>query len=268
MTRLRDRVLDEVEALLRRGQTVLLVGPWGIGKSAWLARLHERAEATRVPCGLSARTDSLADVTRALSRAYPHVPTSNRSQRGIRSALRMALERRSGLLLLDHFRAAGTATRGFLRSLRGSGLGIAIAVDVERPRDLERVKALRLAYYERAVPPLRGEPLRRLLASAVGDARRHELTAIVRMAAGRPGWLVRIGERLRDPEYWRGDRILLEKLHADLRLDVLAHYVGDGAGVTGSSAPPLRPARPGASDRRLDGVAAERPAEGSDPAGE
>lgn len=241
MMRLRDRVLDEVETLLGRGQTVLLWGPWGIGKSAWLARLHEHAEAAGVPCGLAARTDSLADVTRALCRAYPEVPTSNRSQRGVRSALRMALERRSGLLLLDHFRATGTATRGFLRSLRRSGLGIAIAVDIEHPRDLERVKALRLAYYERAVPPLRGEPLRRLLASAVGDAPRRELAEIVRMAAGRPGWIVRIGERLRDREYRRGDRILLEKLHADLRLDVLAHYVGDGVG---------------------------RPAEGSDPAAE
>jgi len=223
---LRDRVLREIETLLRAGNTVLVWGPWGIGKSTWLAALHEHARRERLPCGISPQTSSLRDVTQAFARAYPEVSLEQRSQRQIRWALRLALDAQPGLLLLDDLRKAGSALRSFLRSLRGSGLGIGIAADVEGPRDLARLRALHLAYHERAFPPLRGAPLHKLVSNAVpASIHAQDRRTLVRMAAGRPGWVVRIGERLRDPEYWRGDRIQLEKLRADIAVEVLAHYV-------------------------------------------
>jgi hypothetical protein len=224
---LRDRVLLDVEMRLRAGNTVLVWGPWGIGKSTWLAGLYERSVSEGVPCGLAPRTTSLHDVTEALARAYPGVSLTNRSQRQVRSALRMALEARPGILLLDDLREAGTAMRGFLRSLRGTGLGIAIAVDVEHPRDLARARRLGLAYHQRAIPPLRGEPLGALVARAWEPTiHPSDRRALIRIASGRPGWVVRIAERLRDDAYWRGCRICCEKLSADVTLDALAHYVG------------------------------------------
>jgi len=223
---LRDRTLLEVEALLRAGNTVLVWGPWGIGKSTWLERIRERAISEGRPCGLSTRTTALRDVTVSLARAYSGVSRESRTQRQLRSALRMALESRPGFLLLDDLREAGGAMRGFLRSLRGTGLGIAIAADVENPHELERVLRLRLAYYRIPVPPLRGEPLAALLSSAVQRAiDPSDRRALVRIAGGRPGWIRRMGERLRDPGYWRGDRIRLEKLQADLTLDILERYL-------------------------------------------
>lgn len=221
----RDRVLQEVEGVLRAGNTVLVWGPWGAGKSTWLAEVLDRAASDGIPCGLASRTASLHDVTQALARAYPAVSLEARSQRQIRAALRMALERRPGLLLLDGLQAPGVALRSFLRSLRGTGLGIAFAADVEHSRDRRRLQALRLAYYEWAFPPLRGAAFRQLFERSMpAPLHAADRQALLRVAAGRPGWIVRMGERLRDDGYWRGDRIRVEMLRADVTLEVLEHY--------------------------------------------
>lgn len=228
---LRDRLLDEMEGVLSSGQTILVWGPWGAGKSTWLAEVYDRAASQGLPCGLARRTASLHDVTEALAGAYPAVSTGGRSQRQIRAALRMTLERRPGLLLLDDLQAPGVALRSFLRSLRGTGLGIAIAADVEHPRDRRRLQELRLAYYEWPFPPLRGEPLRRLFESSMPvPIHAADRRALLRMAAGRPGWIVCMGERLRQEAYWRGRRVRVEMLRADVSLDVLESYGSVSAG--------------------------------------
>jgi hypothetical protein len=66
----RDEILDTVEALALSGETVLIYGPLGIGKTAILGELAHRAECAGRPCGICPRTERLADVTEALVRGY------------------------------------------------------------------------------------------------------------------------------------------------------------------------------------------------------
>ncbi|HZS41775.1 MAG TPA: ATP-binding protein [Polyangia bacterium] len=203
----------------RDGQTVLLHGPVGSGKTAILDELRRRAARLDVPCGISPQTATLGDLTRALTQAYPVVDPTGRTQRRLRSGLRLAIAARPGVLLLDHVVAAGAAVKGFLRSLRGTGLGVVLAGDVEHPRDHARLRALGLAYREIAIPPLDGRYCARLLADGAhallveGDR-----IALVRMAEGRPGWALAIARRLSDERYWSGDRVRLELLRADVSI--------------------------------------------------
>lgn len=77
-----------------------------------------------------------------------------------------------GLLLLDHLGDTGTAFKGALRSLRGTGVGILLVADVDQPRDHARVRALGLTHREIELPRLHGRTLRALLEKLLGA---HEL---------------------------------------------------------------------------------------------
>jgi hypothetical protein len=124
----------------------------------------------------------------------------------------------------------GTATRGFLRSLRASGLGVVLAVDVEAPRDHARARAMRLTHLELEVPPFEGRLLRQLLAQQLAARTLpHELTdpdraALVEVALGRPGWIVMLAERLADRQYWSRGHVFTELLRADVSIAVAARY--------------------------------------------
>jgi len=60
-----------VEALALSGETVMVYGPLGIGKTAILGELARRAEQAGRPCAICPRTERLSDVTEALVRCYP-----------------------------------------------------------------------------------------------------------------------------------------------------------------------------------------------------
>ena len=225
----RTALLADLSAQVAAGNTVLIHGPWGIGKSALLAELHRSWRARGRPCGLAPQTRVLGDVTLALAEAYPKVTSTGRSQRQLRSALRMAVESNPGVLLLDHVAARGTALKGFLRSLQGTGLGVLLAVDVEDRQDRERVRALALAYREVEVPPLPPRHLRLLLDSGLADIP-HRLAdldrkALLELAAGRPGWVHDMVRRLAAPHYWGGQKVLIELLRCDVSLEVMAHHL-------------------------------------------
>ena len=128
----RDEILDTVEALAFSGETVLVYGPLGIGKTAILGELARRAQRAGRPCGICPRTERLSDVTEALVRCYS-TGTGALTQRQRRSRVRLAIERKPGILLLDHLLDVGNAVKGYLRSLHGTGLGVVIAADVEQP---------------------------------------------------------------------------------------------------------------------------------------
>ena len=62
---------------------------------------------------------------------------------------------------------AGRPLKGFLRSLRGTGLGVVIAVDVEHARDCARARNFGIAHREIEIPRLHAGAIRRILAERV-----------------------------------------------------------------------------------------------------
>lgn len=225
----RDEILDTVEALAFSGETVLVYGPLGIGKTAILGQLAHRADHAGRPCAICPRTERLSDVTEALVRGYA-TRTGALTQRKRRSRVRLAIEHNPGILLLDHLLEVGSAVKGYLRSLRGTGLGVLIAADVEQSRDHAHVRALGLAYRELALPPLHGRHLRRLLDFELRSGRlpyavpESDREALIDVARGRPGWIVRLAAAASQMRYWRGDRLLIELLATDVSMAVTSHY--------------------------------------------
>jgi len=227
----RKKLLDELEDSLWHGKTLLLLGPLGIGKSRILEELAVRLQNRGRPCGFAHHTRSLGDVTAALWSAYPDSDDTWKTQRQLRSRLGLAVEERPGALLLDHVTKAGTATRGYLRSLRGTGLGVALAADVENDRDNAAARALNLTHVEITVPPLPGTAMAKILDVCLsrkstpyflepGDRRR-----VLRLAKGNPGRLLMLADLLTDDRYWRSGRVLTNSLNAAALDLVLDHYL-------------------------------------------
>jgi hypothetical protein len=179
---------------MREGHEVLLLGPVGIGKTWLLGELERRCRAEGRPCARSGRTETLADIRAAIGAAY-RVPVEGRR----RGRLRGAVEAEPGMLLLDHVGRLGTAARGFLRSLRGLGLGVAFACDIQHPRDHARVRALRLAHREVFVPPAPRATLERMLDERLGSLRLdgRDRDRLVAAAEGRPGRIDRFVQLIR-----------------------------------------------------------------------
>ena len=123
------------------GQRVLLYGPRGSGKSTLLEQLRVELVRQAVPCGYAPSTAHLDDITRALTTAYPAVKAAAVRRRTARARLRLAADRRGGVLLLDHVSEVSNAMVGFMRRMVGGMTGIVLAFDVES--DTERAAAIR-----------------------------------------------------------------------------------------------------------------------------
>jgi hypothetical protein len=227
----RRALVRTILALAREGQRMLVHGPVGIGKSTVLHEVQQRALNSGIPCGTSNHTRSLADVVGALSRAFPDAQVTGRTRRQVRCQLRAAAERQRGIILLDHLTAAGTPLKGLIHHLQWTGIGVVYSVDVETPRDLDRARAFGLTTREIAVPPLASRHQRTLLDREMRrEPLAHELSerdmsALIRIARGRPGWMVWCCERLRSPAYWNSGHLLVDALHADLSIGIAQRYI-------------------------------------------
>jgi hypothetical protein len=202
------------------GRTILLLGPLGIGKTSVLTELCRRLACRGVPCGFAPNTAHLADVTAALLRAHPGAATMELDQRHLRSRLRLAVEAEPGALLLDHVAHAGTAMKSFLRSLRGTGLGVVLAADVKNGRCHAMVRELHLAHLEIVAPPLSGPSMaalfRDLLTGCTSFETLHDddRRRLLQLARGNPGRLVTYVHLLTDARYWRAGRVLVPTVDA------------------------------------------------------
>jgi predicted ATPase len=210
-------------ARLKRGEHLVLYGPRGGGKSALLAGLQARFARTGIPCGLSAATAHLDDITRALARAYPDVDTAAATRRVARARLRMAADRHGGVLLLDHVTQVSTAMIGFLRRLRGGIAGVLLAVDVENKRDRERLRHRHLGTSTLPMPPASPGKLRKLIRDCCAEHRTTPMQPkaerdVIRAARGRPGWIVQCARLMRQPRYWRHKTLLVSVLCLDTEI--------------------------------------------------
>ena len=232
MTRLYGRrgIVKCLAEPLLAGRTVLLYGPMGSGESSLLEALVRSMQKQRRPCAFCRCTRSLSDITEALLAVYPGVRVEGRTQRLLRSYLADAIEARPGVLLLDHLGDAGTQFKGYLRTLRGTGLGVLLAADAEATRDHEHLRAMNLAYQEIKIPPLASPSMNRILAEVLLANplpfifTRGDKSALIRMARGRPGWIVMAVQILHDIHYWRNSRVLRESLRAEIMTRIAGMY--------------------------------------------
>lgn len=211
----------ELEKRLLRGEHLTLFGPRGSGKSTLLARLHSRFLAAGFPCAYANVTRSLDDITRALERAYPGVLTAEISRRAARSRLWMAAERRSGVLLLDHFSSASNAMVFFLKRLHGRIAGVLTSVDIDAQRECSRMRRpSRYGAMSVRMPTTPTRQLRRLLYTLTGGLGLPPLAAgveqkLLEAARGRPGWIVECTELACEPRYWCEHGLLVSALCVD-----------------------------------------------------
>jgi len=215
-----------------RGEEVVVHGPRGVGKTSVILELRARLEEAGVSVGHSAYTRTLADVVSALSRAFPEaVRDESIPARWQRGRLRMAVEQRRAVLLLDHVETVTSPMRSFLRKLRGKALGVVFAVDVDSARDRARLNELRLTHHHLAFPRVHGNALRAVFqdrlrhAGAPAAPDEADVVEIVRAAEGRPGWVVECASRLRELRYWNGTRLRLGLLRADVAAELLGRYL-------------------------------------------
>ena len=154
------------------------------------------------------------------------------SQRQLRARLRLAIERAPAVLLLDHLRRAGSALKGYLRSLAGTGLGVLLVADTETADDRAAARGLRLSYRECQVPPLPPRHLRALVRrlidqGALGVALANEdIETLVRYADGRPGYLDVALRLLGRGASWREGRVQHQILKAATHIEMMRRYLG------------------------------------------
>ncbi|HVW26928.1 MAG TPA: ATP-binding protein [Polyangiaceae bacterium] len=215
-----DHLVCELAERLGRAEHVVVYGPSGIGKSTLLRELGARLTAIGVQWSMAPKAESLRDVVLALESLYPDGRGGGLlSPQRVRAQFCNVAETSRGALLLDHVAGVGTALKGFLRSLRGTRLGIAFAVDIDAPRDKDRMRRWCLSHREFSVPPASSTRLRQMLVRAnveLGEPLSSEAIAhLVEAAQGRPGYITVCLELLRDRRYWNGGRVHLTLLEND-----------------------------------------------------
>ncbi|HTY50864.1 MAG TPA: AAA family ATPase [Steroidobacteraceae bacterium] len=208
---------------LRRGESMVVYGPKGIGKTRLLLDLEARLHAAGISCARSPQTQCLDDVTRALEAAFPAIDTQDVARRTARERLWNAADLQGGVLLLDHLTAVTNAMVGFLRRLRGGVMGVISAVDVEVERERRRLRPWRLGALSVRMPPAPPELIRALLQERMAalklpcvdrDAERRLILA----ARGRPGWILQCADLLADGRYWHGAQLFVSVVSTDTEI--------------------------------------------------
>ena len=126
-----DHLVCELAERLGRAEHIVVYGPSGIGKSTLFRELGARLTTIGIRWSMAPRAEGLKDVVLALESLYPDANGGRLlSPQRVRAQFCNIAETSRGALLLDHVASVGTALKGFIRSLRGTRLGFAFAVDI------------------------------------------------------------------------------------------------------------------------------------------
>lgn len=212
----------DVSRRVRRGEHVVLYGPWGSGKTTLLQRLEDRLKEAGIPCGRSEFTHCVDDIRGALEAIHPTVRTAAGDEQGapVAPSTVPSSPTTKGVLLLDHLTDVSNAMAKFLKRLRGGPFGVLIVVDQELEDARRRLRPWRLGSLAVRMPPESADRLSELLEagrlenglpSLKGDFE----SQLIRAAQGRPGWIVRCIELARNKRYWQGDQLFVSMLCED-----------------------------------------------------
>lgn len=207
----------DVGRRLRRGEHMVVYGPYGSGKSTLLADLETRLTSTSVCCARASSTHCLKDITCALEHAYPD--TLEASHYPSQPWLSKIDDLQGGVLLLDHLTDVSAAMVRFLHGLCGT-VGVLSAVDTEVGEERPRMNPRRLSALAMCMPPVSATLLRELL-EAKCDAVQVPVPGpdaeqqLVRAARGRPGWILKCVELLAQGEYWQGTQLFVSAVSSD-----------------------------------------------------
>jgi hypothetical protein len=217
----RAALIEELAAHVCAGYAVLAYGPRGIGASTVLDGCAAKVAGDGRRVVRIAHLASFADLIEPLSRAYVG------EVRPARERLHAAISREPGAVLVDRVERAGAKLRREIRELGAIGLGAILVGQADTPREHARLRALRLAHREIAIPPLGRGAMREILdaqlapelAARLSNADRERVLGAV---VGRPGMLAALLGRLAHPRYWRGGRAAVDLAVTDLAMADIA----------------------------------------------
>lgn len=214
-----DTLRRDVQRRLRRGESMVLHGPHGIGKTTLLLDLEARLRAGGVTCVRVPQTRSLGDITRELQQAYPGETARDTGGDG-RVREWTAAELKGGVLLLDHLTHVTNSMVRFLHWVRGGIMGVLSAVDVEVEEERHRLRAQRLGALSVRMPGLSADLLHDLLRQRAVELHLPTLDTetarrLVRAAEGRPGWILKCLELQSDTRYWQGEQLFASLVCTD-----------------------------------------------------
>jgi hypothetical protein len=249
----RHKLIGTVLAHLRRGRSVCLIGPPGIGKSAILRAVAARAGKAGVPCrpiyceqGATLKS-FLTALARQLSVPEAGWDTGEAAARGrlsVGKLKRLVLPRLRSeryALLLDHFGLVRGAYATFLEKLTDRAkIPVVLAARSLDPRESGKLWWIAVGHATVAVPPLSPGEARRLIERCLekGEGplpdREAFIGELVRTAHGNPGVITRICEMAASGRYQIGGR-------TDFRLLLLDRAIEDvQARIDAESRVPLR----------------------------
>lgn len=210
----------DVSRRLRRGEHVVLYGPWGSGKTTVVLDLEERFRQAGIPCGRSGLTQSVDDILEALKAAYPSVDTTDLELPKVRARFIEAAVTKAGIVLLDHVIEINNLMGRFLQRLHRGPIGVLSVVDVELEDEKRSLRPWRLGTLAVRIPPESANRLAQLLESAHRDYELPPLSPecksqLLRFAQGRPGWIRACIELERNGHYWQGDQLFISQLCED-----------------------------------------------------
>jgi hypothetical protein len=216
----RAALVETLTAHALAGHAVLVYGPRGIGASTLLDACEARLGAVRHRSIRIELLASHADLMEPISQVYAGATRTSKAQLRSRIALAPAA------LLVDRVEGGGATVRREVRELGAIGVGAILAGRSDSPREHARLRALRLAHREVAIPPLDSDAMQQILDAHLAPELAMRLTTAhrsraLRVAAGRPGVLVALTRMLALPSYWHRGRPALELAASDLAIKQL-----------------------------------------------